>query len=315
MKRSQTVYMAAFGSTMLLVWLAWFIALFVLDGGAFDGAPEQRRAVLVMLTAFALPGGHFVAKFAAQPSWRRRDLYVTWLPTRAMVGFGVVLFALFIAPSLVMAGLLAHVDATSAGAGSGEETFGAYGYIISVAVSLGLLVGVVVGLRSSGQDICRDLGFRTGRFWRHVGLGVAAYAAFRWAILPVLSTGLELGFRLFDLPVKGHEIVEEYEQTRSLMARLGILLAILVEAPLIEEVVFRGVLFQSIKRYGGGVVAIVASAVVFGVLHPGLFVKVNIFFLGLVFGYLFDKTGSIVPGIVLHFLFNLTPAIAMMLQG
>lgn len=178
-----------------------------------------------------------------------------------------------------------------------------------LAVATAVLVVLLLVARSAGEDYWRGLGFSRRRFWRHVGTGAAAYVAFTWAVIPVAQTAILLVFELLGLPVEGHEAVEEFRETTLLNTRLALVLGITVRAPLFEEIVFRGVLFQTIKRYGGAVPAIVASAAIFAALHGALFVMINIFFLGLLFGYLFDKTGSIVPCIVLHFLFNSTTTV------
>jgi membrane protease YdiL (CAAX protease family) len=193
--------------------------------------------------------------------------------------------------------------------------FAPYAQLVGDCVTIGLLFAVILLLRSFGLDMWRHLGFRTGRFWRHVGIGLVAYVVFQWTLYPVLSVVFRLLLPLFGWPVEGHAAFEEYRQTHSILGRAGILFAISIRAPLIEEVVFRGVFFQTVKRFGGSAVAILASAVVFAAMHAPLFVVLNIFFLGLFFAYLFDRTGSIVPGIALHFFFNSQGSIALLLRS
>jgi membrane protease YdiL (CAAX protease family) len=187
--------------------------------------------------------------------------------------------------------------------------------LIRWAASVVLLLAFLFVVRAGGENFWRGLGFARRRLWRHIATGAGAYAAFTWAIMPVAQTGVAVAFRLLGLPMHGHEAVEEFRESTALQTRLALTLGISFRAPFFEEIVFRGVLFQTIKRYTGSVPAIVASAIVFALLHGTWFVIINIFFLGLLFGYLFDKTGSIVPGIVLHFLFNSTTLIMLLLTG
>jgi membrane protease YdiL (CAAX protease family) len=187
--------------------------------------------------------------------------------------------------------------------------------VVRLVVATAVLVFFLVVARSMGADYWRGLGFSRRRFWRHVGIGAAAYLAFTGAFLPIAQTAVAFVLEQLHLPVQPHEAVEEFRRTTLLSTRVAIVLAITVRAPLFEEIVFRGALFQTMKRYTGAWPAIIATSVVFGLLHPGIFVKVNIFFLALLFGYLFDRTGSIVPGIVLHFLFNSTTALMLILTG
>lgn len=73
--------------------------------------------------------------------------------------------------------------------------------------------------------------------------------------------------------------------------------------PIAEEISFRGVVFGLLRPYGK-TLAVVGSALAFGVMHGNLQQIPFAFLGGLFFGYLVAETGSIVPTIVLHFLNN-----------
>ena len=72
---------------------------------------------------------------------------------------------------------------------------------------------------------------------------------------------------------------------------------------LVEEMVFRGYILGGLRPQGDGL-AIVFSAVFFGLLHGNLLQIPFAFILGLIFGYLTVQTGSIWPAVLLHFLNN-----------
>lgn len=73
--------------------------------------------------------------------------------------------------------------------------------------------------------------------------------------------------------------------------------------PLIEEFALRGVLMQSLRKYGNAF-AIITSAFVFGIFH-GNAVQIPFAFLcGLVIGYAVIATESIWTGIIIHALMN-----------
>lgn len=73
--------------------------------------------------------------------------------------------------------------------------------------------------------------------------------------------------------------------------------------PLIEEFALRGVLMQSLRKYGNAF-AIITSAFVFGIFH-GNAVQIPFAFLcGLVIGYAVIATESIWTGIIIHGLMN-----------
>lgn len=75
-----------------------------------------------------------------------------------------------------------------------------------------------------------------------------------------------------------------------------------VVAAVIEEISFRGVVMQPIRRYGDGF-AIAMAAVIFGLAHCNLIQAPFAFVAGLAIGYFTVTTGSLWTGIFIH-LFN-----------
>lgn len=78
---------------------------------------------------------------------------------------------------------------------------------------------------------------------------------------------------------------------------------IAVLVPLAEEMAFRGAILRTLLRHfdaRGHWWAIVLSALLFGVAHGNGVQFVNGFVVGLLLGWLYWRTGSIVPGVVFH---------------
>ena len=71
-----------------------------------------------------------------------------------------------------------------------------------------------------------------------------------------------------------------------------------------EEIAFRGLILSGLDRLMKPREALVVQAAAFSVLHLAAAVFVSHFGIGLLFGFLRRKTGSLVPGIVLHALWN-----------
>jgi membrane protease YdiL (CAAX protease family) len=95
-------------------------------------------------------------------------------------------------------------------------------------------------------------------------------------------------------------------------------LAALVGAPLIEELVFRGVLQRSLTKVVGAPVAIGAQALLFAAYHfvPDGTGYSNFYFgalaiFGVAAGIADERTGRLGPGIAAHFLNNLLPVLLM----
>jgi membrane protease YdiL (CAAX protease family) len=76
-------------------------------------------------------------------------------------------------------------------------------------------------------------------------------------------------------------------------------------APIVEETLFRGVIFGSLQAYFGKWTAAVLSAVIFSALHFQAYGFFPRFMLGMVLVYLYDKYKSLYPAIALHGLNNI----------
>lgn len=77
-----------------------------------------------------------------------------------------------------------------------------------------------------------------------------------------------------------------------------------VFAPFVEEIFFRGFLFQGFRQKYGWVSAMLLSSAIFAAAHLDLASLIPTFILGLLLAYLFHRSNSIWPGIILHFLVN-----------
>lgn len=74
-------------------------------------------------------------------------------------------------------------------------------------------------------------------------------------------------------------------------------------APIFEELLFRKAIISRISKYGDGI-ALVFSALIFGLFHGNLLQGGYAFIMGLFFGYVFIKTGKIIYSIVMHMFVN-----------
>jgi membrane protease YdiL (CAAX protease family) len=85
-------------------------------------------------------------------------------------------------------------------------------------------------------------------------------------------------------------------------------------APLFEELVFRGIVFRHIARFGGWL-PVIFSGMIFGLFHMNfpqiLFAGV----LGTCAAFLFVKTKSIIPALILHLSMNTIGGLATIMLG
>jgi len=142
-----------------------------------------------------------------------------------------------------------------------------------------------------------------------------------WAVLAwtsILAFGTIIP-SMFIEELMGLELTEAEEQLfRNLMSTPWGYLAVGILAPLAEEMVFRGallrtlltlferptVLFQSMPRWLRVWLPIVLSALVFGSIHGNLAQGIHAMLIGVLLGWLYWRSGSIVPGLVFHWVNN-----------
>ena len=126
-----------------------------------------------------------------------------------------------------------------------------------------------------------------------------------WVALFSLGTIIPLSFLYEQL---GIEMDENTQQIfTSLMKEPWGYVAVGILAPLAEEVVFRGAILRTllgIMSKKNHWVAIIISAALFGLAHFNAAQFVNALLMGLLLGWMYYRTGSLVPGILLHWINN-----------
>ena len=86
---------------------------------------------------------------------------------------------------------------------------------------------------------------------------------------------------------------------------LGTALVLVALLPAVaEEVTFRGVVLAGLRRSGSRWIAVVGSALVFGLFHINPYHVVAAFGVGLLLGWVALESGSILPGILIHLVNN-----------
>jgi membrane protease YdiL (CAAX protease family) len=111
---------------------------------------------------------------------------------------------------------------------------------------------------------------------------------------------------LISLP---ESIVAGYAESSSSLMNQNVIIAMLsnvIAAPIIEEIIFRGLIFDRLKKGMPVVLAAVISSLLFGLAHGQIVWMIYAMFLGLALCYVYHKTGSIRTTIALHMGYNFT---------
>lgn len=141
-------------------------------------------------------------------------------------------------------------------------------------------------------------------------LGVRAF--FKWLLIAicVMYAGSLLGNGLMSVAQWFGEIpMDTVSDTISSSSPLSNLIAVVLLAPIIEELLFRKLLIDRTKQFGD-VVAIVLSAVVFGLYHGNFYQFFYATGVGAVLAYLYCRTGRLRYSIAIHMFINFMGSIA-----
>ncbi len=164
-------------------------------------------------------------------------------------------------------------------------------YILSLVVPFGIYalcikipIGVALPFRKTRADITVGGAF--------VGLGAGIIASYA-------TSYLEQALGLFGIGIT----MPELDIPQAFPAKLMYIFTMTVAPAFIEEMVFRGIVMQSLRRFGD-MFALVSSALIFGIFHLNLIQMPYAFILGLFIGYFVMRTGSLWVGVIIHFLNN-----------
>ena len=100
--------------------------------------------------------------------------------------------------------------------------------------------------------------------------------------------------------------LESYAQAAAALNQKGLLMAAatVLVAPVVEEVIFRGLILSRLARVIPGWLAVLLSALLFGVCHGQIVWMAYAFVLGVVFGFFTLRAKSLWPSLCAHVLFN-----------
>jgi membrane protease YdiL (CAAX protease family) len=156
-----------------------------------------------------------------------------------------------------------------------------------------------------------DFGFR---FRAIDGLGLLYGVALQYAVVLLVLLPLAYLLRMDELPQQS--VAKVAGEAASPVARIVVFTILVVVAPVLEELLFRGVLLSRLRRSMSASSAILVSAAVFAAIHlidpNARFVVPGLFVIGIVLGYQALRTGRVGLCIATHAGVNLVAAIGLL---
>jgi len=92
----------------------------------------------------------------------------------------------------------------------------------------------------------------------------------------------------------------------NIIMMLVIVLSLGILGPIIEEVVFRGLILQALMKKMNIVMAILIESFLFSIFHSNLFQVIGTFMFGILLSIVFIRYESIIVPIILHIAFNMS---------
>lgn len=222
------------------------------------------------------------------------------------IGYSLGCLWLFLGLQVALSGSLGTLAGMILSAFEDSMSYGEYMTVNSLCNSLILLaatgvsgmVTIMAGSRMFGSHPFEQL-TKARMSWSWTGKGVCmSYAASVALGLIVSVLNLFLGY-LFGVQAQSPEIT----QTGWLDGLINFVSVVLL-APVFEELVFRGLICRGLAKYNAGF-AVVFSALLFSLAHLSLGQSIPVFGMGIVFGYLYYRSGSIKVPVVVHMVNNL----------
>ncbi|MBQ9505561.1 MAG: CPBP family intramembrane metalloprotease [Clostridia bacterium] len=140
------------------------------------------------------------------------------------------------------------------------------------------------------------------------GLGVCFAGSLATNYFAVYAKSVGFDFYSFEQALEPEALPEGALGVAVLLLRSAVVPAV------VEECVFRGVILQSLRRFGDWF-AIVCTAVMFGLTHANMTQVPFAVIAGVALGYCAVVTGSLRTGIAVHFLNNLVSVITVLVQN
>lgn len=260
----------------VLTWLALMIGVLVYRGIERlrpAGSPPRIRKGKVACDVFAAPDGIVVA--------------------------GVSMILLYGLNAGAAAGAPGVVDEGSAPA---ELTLDA---LLMNAVFMLLLGAIVVGYLSGIRrlDVVAVFGLKRLSAARVLGLGLLL-------LIPIVVTVNASAYAV-NLWLEGiwggmepQNTVQAFQDSDGWAMRVIMVAFAVVIAPVVEETLFRGLIYPVFKKYTDGIFAAACSSVLFGLVHMHVGSLAPLVILALILCFVYERTGSLWLPMVIHAGFN-----------
>lgn len=180
-------------------------------------------------------------------------------------------------------------------------------YVLSAVPSF---VALWTMARRRGASLADEIGWTRRRLGANLMYGLGGFAIASALMLPVAF----LARRVFEhAPDPSNPVIPQLMNTTGFWGPFLLVVLASFCAPVVEEFLFRGVLYQAVRQRMGVWPAIVVTGLVFGFVHPvGIAEMLAIGTLGGVFAWMAETRKSLAPSMTAHFLQNFSTTLLLL---
>lgn len=230
---------------------------------------------------------HFFRRHEGRGSYDLFSSYTHYLP-----GFGgvAILLLLFLA-----GGLLGNLVTIGLTAFMGAEFSNTYGILVSYPIMF-IPAMLYASAKSrlneyTTEEVTLDKGLGKGKTCaKLIAVGIFSTIAMAFVVEPITAL-------LPPMPEWLEDTMKGLLENTPLWATL---ISVAVMAPLFEEWLCRGLILRGLLKKTSPLTAIAVSALIFAVIHMNPWQAIPAFCLGLLFGYVYYKTGSLKLTMLMH---------------
>jgi len=211
--------------------------------------------------------------------------------------FAAIMFGLFFAGLISMG--LAHASATKTIFGNRFIQF-----VINTFAFQGIaLFAITTFLRFHGAGWSELFGLRNVH-WRTIGIALLVVAITLPLTLLLAQLCASVLTRLHIEPVQ-QEPMQILGLTVSLGQKIIFAIGAIILAPIVEESLFRGILYPAVKQSGHPRAAFYGTSLLFALIHFNAVTFIPLVVLAMVFVLLLESTDTLLAPIIAHSSFNL----------
>lgn len=214
-------------------------------------------------------------------------------------------------PEILLGYVLALVAAGITSGVVGLVTLDDTGPLTILGGQVGLWAGfiAVVAVARSRPGAPRYVGSIRSELHPSDLLGLVVGVATQLVLLPLLYLPFRAWFDEGDLSAPAEDLLADFNGILLVLMGVGVVLV----APVVEELFFRGLLLGTIQERWGTLTAVIGSSVFFGATHFQPLQFAGLTAAGLVFAAAVVRTGRLGSAIAVHVGFNATTFAALVL--